>query len=840
MAILAMLLTRLRRLRVWPHWVALCLGGCVVASLDQTDAPAPREPFALARRATPEDLIPGLTARGKAGDYLLANDLIKVIVTDIAHPTGGSRSGGNIVDACDRRTHVDALNEVFTYFDDTFPRQAVYAQIAIERAGSPDCQAAIQVTGHDSNDAAIKVATTYSLVPSKPYVEITTALTNTSNREIREFDLGDSIQWGLTEHFAPGLGHALAGRRPRLAWLASTGPGASYGMCVSDGKMATRHGRSWSDVIVSAPDLAAGATATYTRYFVVGIGGTTAVSSAAYDLRGAKTGTLRGQIVAHAGRVPLADAALEIFEYDGTPVGVAKADPQGRYAARLPQAAYRVRAVGTHRSPSPLFEVHVLSRQDVRFSGELGEPGRVRLLAVDDQGARTPAKFTFLGREPTPDPCFGPKYVTSGAGNVVFAHTGAADTHIAPGSYLVTTSRGIEYTIDQHVVHVASGSTQEVHARIKRVVPTPGYLAADLHQHSAPSFDSATPLRDRVICNVCEGVEIVAATDHDVHTDLSPVIEKLGLRSHVKSLVGNEVTTERLGHFNAYPMPYISGHPKHGAIDHLGKTAEEIFAALGRLNPDAVIQVNHPRARSFGYFKQLRLDPSTGRSPDPAFCLGFDAIEVLNGKHLDAASLVLKDWFNLLNLGHRFTGLGGSDSHAPVTQEAGCPRTLLFVGTDSPDRVTDDMVAFAIRVRRRAIVTNGPVVRLFVNETTPIGGMVSDADGNVDVHVRVFCAAWVKPEQLELIRNGQVVSRFAIPVTEDVLRLDERVSCPVACDSWFVAVVSGGEPLAPVMPSLGSFDVTPFAFTNPIWVDADGDGVFTAPSRQPGIPLNRR
>ena len=46
-------------------------------------------------------------------------------------------------------------------------------------------------------------------------------------------------------------------------------------------------------------------------------------------------------------------------------------------------------------------------------------------------------------------------------------------------------------------------------------------------------------------------------------------------------------------------------------------------------------------------------------------------------------------------------------------------------------------------------------------------------------------------------------------------------------DTWYVVVVRGNRSLAPVVPKLGDRDVLPFAFTNPIWVDVDGDGKFT-------------
>ena len=804
-------------------------GGCVWQTATQQATMG--EPSAAARRAGESDLIPGLAASGRAGDYVLENELIRVIVSDIPNASGGGKSGGNIVDACDRRTNVDGLNGLFTYFDDTFPRQAVYGRLAVVEPGGAGRSAAIRVEGRDSMDVGIRVVTVYSLDPGARFVKIRTTVTNATPAALAKFDLGDAIQWGLAEHFAPGIGHELAGRRPKVMWLGSTGVRESYGVVAKVGRMATRHGKSWSDVIVEAPDILPGRSASYTRYFVVGMGGTTTVSDTALALRGASTSRLRGRIVEHEHKAPVAGAAIEISDAKGAPVGVAKTDVDGWYSASLAPGRYRLTVRPMHRAPSPPFQIDVLPGRQCLYSGEVGSPGRARLLVVDERGQPVPAKFTFEGVGRTADPFFGPKHLAAGALNVVFAHRGEAGTLIVPGTYRVTASRGIEYTIHQQVVFVEAGETSEIRAMIHRVVPTPGYLAADLHQHAAPSFDSATPLADRVISNVCEGVEIVAMTDHDVHTDVSPVIAQLGLTRHVKALIGVEVTTDQIGHFNAFPLPYVHRAPGHGAVDHKDKTAREIFADLRRLNPRTVIQVNHPRAGKLGYFNCLGLEADTGRSPNAGFCLDFDAVEVLNGKYVSAAQRVLKDWFSLLNLGHRLTALGSSDSHAPVTQEAGCPRTLLFLGTDSPEGITGGMVASAVKVHRRAIVTNGPVVWMAVNDRTPIGATVSDTDGLVTIDVSVTCAPWVMPNRLELVCNGQVVKEFGLPVATDVVRLQQQVRLRVKSDSWFVAVVWGEQSLHPVMPPSGSRDVTPFGCTNPIWVDADGDGKCTPAQR---------
>jgi hypothetical protein len=43
-------------------------------------------------------------------------------------------------------------------------------------------------------------------------------------------------------------------------------------------------------------------------------------------------------------------------------------------------------------------------------------------------------------------------------------------------------------------------------------------------------------------------------------------------------------------------------------------------------------------------------------------------------------------------------------------------------------------------------------------------------------------------------------------------------------DDAFVVIAEGTRPLSPVVPADADGDVTPWAMTGAIWIDADGDG----------------
>jgi len=59
------------------------------------------------------------------------------------------------------------------------------------------------------------------------------------------------------------------------------------------------------------------------------------------------------------------------------------------------------------------------------------------------------------------------------------------------------------------------------------------------------------------------------------------------------------------------------------------------------------------------------------------------------------------------------------------------------------------------------------------------------------------------------------------------VRFDETIAVPVARDTFINVRVDGDRPMAPMIGDGMKFRVFPLAMTNPIWVDADGDGTVT-------------
>ena len=79
-------------------------------------------------------------------------------------------------------------------------------------------------------------------------------------------------------------------------------------------------------------------------------------------------------------------------------------------------------------------------------------------------------------------------------------------------------------------------------------------------------------------------------------------------------------------------------------------------------------------------------------------------------------------------------------------------------------------------------------------------------------------------------RSASGKADVGVPETSRVDKGTQTFTVTPKGDAWYVVVARGNRALAPVIPNLGEREVLPLAFSNPIWIDADGDGKFT-PSR---------
>jgi hypothetical protein len=216
---------------------------------------------------------------------------------------------------------------------------------------------------------------------------------------------------------------------------------------------------------------------------------------------------------------------------------------------------------------------------------------------------------------------------------------------------------------------------------------------------------------------------------------------------------------------------------------------------------------------------------------------------------------VVETWFTMLDRGLRATGVGTSDSHRLIGDEPGYARTLVYVGAgkDVLGGFTRDDVIDAIR-EHRAITTYAPFLDMTIGDGR-IGDTVVARGGSVDVAIRVRSPSWARVDRLVVHVNSQVVASQVIPADRGT-DYETRIPLALARDSWVVAEVTGSDNMFPVLtptelPPLDASVIinalsvgldlsslplvsklkpsrvhtqTPYAITNPIWVDVDGNG----------------
>jgi hypothetical protein len=788
----------------------------------QTHAPA--RSFVITRR---EDLLSGQEADGQIGDLRIDNGLAVFIIDAAQGALGFADSGGNLIDAA-QPGHADSLKQLFGYLDDTFPRQPIYTRVVPGRRGE---LATVSAFGKDSLDGDVSVETEYALAPGSRALVITTRVTNGGKQKLVAYEIGDAIQWGRCERFAPGIGFSLHGKLTiNAGYLLGLGEEVSYAYGAQRGPLMGPHGSAWSDLDVVTVDLEPGKTAVATRFFAVGDADLTQTYEAIAEQRGEKWAHFRGRALEEGSGANIAGVRVVLEDDAGKPVSVAHAGGSG-YHLLAPPGIYKVRIEGQGRRAPGALSVD-LQQGRAMVDVMLSQPGGLAF-EIEEGGSPSPGKITVLGRDATPTPRLGPPYRSPG-GEVAVTADGRGQLTLPWGHYRVVASRGLEFTIDARDLEINPGETTVARFKLTRAVDMRGMQCADLHQHAAPSADSGVSLRDRLATNLAEGLEIFVPTDHNVMVDWAPAIAELKATRPLALVPGDEATLDGIGHWNAYPLTVHADRPRGGALDVRNLNPHQILAGLRAADGPTgrVIQVNHPRAGFIGYFNRVKLDPKGDALP-PDWEGGFDAIEVFSSKDVSHAMAPLKDWLWLLDRGYGYTAVGGSDSHTVAEWEIGYPRTCIGADKGDAARSAGERLVDAIVKRHDAIITNGPIVFVSIGGKG-IGQLAIARGGRAKLDVEVQAAPWIDVTSLELLVNGERRGP-PLPIKPSTARVRHKASIELRLksDAHVVLLVRGEKSLEPVVThNQGRPPPLPLAITNPIFVDGDGDGQYTAPKKQ--------
>jgi hypothetical protein len=465
---------------------------------------------------------------------------------------------------------------------------------------------------------------------------------------------------------------------------------------------------------------------------------------------------------------------------------------------------------------------------------KLVEHGGLSFEIVDEAtGQRIPGKLTIIGVKGTRDPKFGKDIgheedTSLAAYNRVFSLGGVGVVPIPTGTYDVTASRGVEWTIHTQRVTVTRDGV-ELRCKLKHVVETPKWLSGDFHVHAAPSPDSRVPMRDRVYEFVADGIDMIVSTDHNVVSNYQPIIEEMHAEKLLTSMTGDEITTGDWGHFGAFPLPHSMELEGHGAIPVRKMTAAGIFKFVRDNAPDAVIDIHHPRIeKATGYFILGKFDDDKDTSSRKGFSYDFDAIEVLNGyqdTNRKSIDRIMKDWFALLDRGHIVTATGNSDTHHLTYNLGGYPRNYIQVDDDDPATVKPVDISKAIK-KHHAFFTTGPIVAFSVNGAG-IGDIAKAPGGKAKADIAIRAAPWISVSRVMLYVAGKEVKRWEVDTKkENVDRFHVAYDFVVPKDTYALVRVEGDRPLSPVVGGGHGVEVTPFALTNPVLIDTNGNGTY--------------
>jgi hypothetical protein len=462
--------------------------------------------------------------------------------------------------------------------------------------------------------------------------------------------------------------------------------------------------------------------------------------------------------------------------------------------------------------------------------------GKLRVSIADKKGKPVLGKVSFIGLAPDRSPYFRPENpIATGRGweqakNSVFPLREKLEVSVPAGTYLVTASCGPEYTRESRVAEVFGGENPALDFRIDKVVGTAGLVSIDPHMHTQFS-DGSMLVPERLKSVAGEGIEVVVSADHNFITDYRPDLERLGIGDELAVILGEEITARGGSiHYNAYPVERREGEPGGGAISVADVTPDVLFGLTRAKDPGAVVQVNHPRSRGLGYFLTYDLEDKTAATAKAPFSMDFDVMEIMNGsKYGGNNQRSVEDWFHLLNRGYPVKAVGSSDAHNIDGGEPTYSRTYVMYAGKKGAGLDQAAVVKAIK-EGRSFVSNGPIVTVKANGGGRIGDLVRAKKGKVELDVKVESAPWVDVSEVRLVVNGERKPPLKMEGGDGkTVRFKDEVDLTLERDAWITVEVRGKSSLFPVLQQRAAGGEAnaaafPYAMTNPIFFDVDGDG----------------
>lgn len=839
--------------------VALALNGCRDKSCLDGKCPLPCAAITLTCAEQPVFFVGDAVdapldlqlREGNAGarDTLISNGRITAVISAIDAPNDLAPTGGNLIDF-GLAGGVDDVT--LTYQIAGILPDDAFAYTSLERGPR-----SVTLRGTLDGRPEVKVVTHYEVSACDPGVRVRTELFNGS-ADTQAFFVADGMHWGKRRQvpFAPAKGQGYVQPKLDLLELSALWKDYDFGAAATPSTDRSSYGVLACDreQLSGVNDLEISALGTPMTYVEPGdsivlermlvVGGSGGLAPAVDSILEARTQLFGGALQTVSGRVAGVRGgdprrASIVVSVDGKPITSIVPRDDGTYAARVPEGSVKL-------------EVWSFGRKVAEATGgdiAIPAPATVELSLLRDGFADWGLVVftggdtgTFHERLDKCAPWLGPPNGASPACNQVIVPPQGTELEVPAGHYVVYGTAGPEHTLVRKEVDLVAGDIASLEFDLQSLplVP-PGWLSADLHVHGRASFDSGIPDDDRVKTFVASGVQVIAATDHDVIGDYTKTVSTLGLDDRVAVMGGLEATQlipwldvpgedlpRVIGHFNFWPLVQLPGEPRAGAPwDELiepGQLFDRMVALPGSAGEDGMMMLNHPWGdplfgRDIGYLRAIKFDPRKRVENQPMMVkrpggfhrnMDWNVIEIINGSDMSEMMQSRVLWHSLLAQGFITPGTGNSDSHGMTDGQLGWARNWVQTSTTV---IGFSSAKFDADIREGKLVAGNGIVVLVELAGRGVGFRpVHPAPGD-KLKITVKAPPWIPVEEVRLVTSkGTQIVASELPQPDpfgtETTRYTGEVALALDKDDFVIVEAGMHYPLAADLDNDGVPDTT--------------------------------
>ncbi|MCD6415452.1 MAG: CehA/McbA family metallohydrolase, partial [Planctomycetes bacterium] len=669
------------------------------------------------------------------------------------------------------------------------------------------------------------VRTEFTLRPGSSALEIKTVISNNNDRILRQVQPVDVLYPGRTVRFDPRIGMFPRGRTDSVEWFSFFRDEFSWAFALRPGNQASAlHEPDRTILRYARRDMPPGGDCVVQRRLLAATGGPAAAWRGVRLLyQDSNFGVLNVRSGREGGSSDLPPVQLIVTSNDNGSRFGALAQQGGATELRLPAGNYSVMVIppgGTALGPIRLSvfagKEHTLTLPPlacgaVNLTAELEGPGgaaqspeiHVRALPMQARGepwlCGSAFPMQYWARE---------RIATSGERMLYFLPPSGPSL---PKSFALVCSKGPLYSSAAVLMSAGAQPQAPLRASLRRLIDPGGYVAVDFNQRGSASPRCALSAAERLALNAAEGLQGAVLLD----PTFAPPAEAPPGSAGGALINGYLHKAPGVGSFGLFPIPKEGGRSGEFVLaTRRNPSAQDVLHTMRQLFPDALVQINRPMDKNYGFFALNDELPEAE----------FDLIELLHGTDVKAARTALPRWFELLKQGRRVAAVAGSGSATYAPPAPGVARTYVHCPArgDAPTAAEIERAIAGLPDQPNAFVTNGPFIRATLNGK-PIGSTQTVKEGKARLEVKVLAVPRVDVSSIRIYRNGKLLRDYPVLPGGGAIRAERVFDLPLEGDCWFVVEVTGDRPV----PFAGADGEAPrpWAVTNPFWVDTDGDGL---------------